>query len=305
MRLLRLLLATLVLAAPSHAQEVRVSPKLRDGDAFRLEVTRVRDHNQRAEQNGRSTTVVHVRVVSSTTDGVTLDWIPGDTTFENPAIAADPAFQAMARMGEGFNLRLTLNATGEMTGIANEAEVLAKLKVVIDAMMEELMADVPAKERPKFDAFLKPMLSAPVLLSVVSREAAIYFGLNGTELTVGRPVEVHLEQLAPFGGGTIPARLRIQAGSVTADAASLTTTTTYDAAALLRVTRALVEQAGTKASDEDLALLPRLEMHDSGTYSLDRQSGLMREVTVDRHVNVGPSRSRDGWTIRLVQAPTR
>jgi hypothetical protein len=305
MRLLRLLLATLVLSTPVRAQEVSVTPKLRDGDAFRLEVTRLRDHTQRPQHNGRSTTVVDVRVVTATKDGVTLDWIPGDTTFENPAIAADPLFQAMARTGKGFSLRLTLNALGEMTGIANEAEVQAKLKLMLDTMVGELMARVPAEERPKFEAFMKQTLSAPVLLGLVSREAGLYFGLNGAELTVGRPVEVDLEHPAPFGGGTIPSRLRVEAGPATADAVSLTTTTTYDGAALLKLTRTFMEQAGTKVSDEELAKVPPFEMHDSGTYSLDLRSGLMREVTVDRHVNIGPNRRHDGWTIRLVQAPAR
>jgi hypothetical protein len=305
MRLLRLLLATLVLSTPVRAQEVSVTPKLRDGDAFRLEVTRLRDHTQRPQHNGRSTTTVDVRVVAATKDGVTLDWIPGDTTFENPAIASDPAFQAIARTGKDFNLRLRLNEAGEMTGVANEVEVLAKLKVVVDAMLEELKARVPTEERSKFEAFMKQTLSAPVLLSMASREAEYYFGLNGAELTVGRPVEVDLQQPSPFGGGTLPTRLRILADSATADAVSVTTTMTYDGAALLRMTRALIEQAGTKVSDEELAKVPPFEMRDNGKYSLDLQSGLMREVTIDRHVNIGPNRRHDGWTIRLVQAPAR
>lgn len=306
MRILRLVFAVVVLtASAAAAQEIRVAPKLREGDTFRLEVTRLREQTQRPQTNGRGTTPIDVRVVSATPEGFVLDWAAGTPTFENPLVAADPLAKAITEAAAGLSLRLKLNADGEFAGLANESQVRTKLTTILDVMRDQLAARLPADQREQMQAMLRQVLAPDLALGTVSREVGLYFFLNGVELTVGKPVEVDIEQPAPFGGGVIPARLRIQADAVTEHVASLSTATTYQAAALLNMTRALAQQAGTTISDEELAKIPPLEMRDSGKYTFDRVTGLMREVTIDRHVNAGPNRRHDGWIIRLVTPPAR
>jgi hypothetical protein len=292
-------------AATAAAQEVTVAPKLRAGDRFRLEVTRTREHTARPQQNGHSTTVVDVRVIAATPEGMTLEWAPGATTFQNPAVAADPLLEAVASVSGNLRLHLKLTPEGELTGLANQADVEATIRTVVDLVLKDLLAKVSDEQRPQLQTMMGQLLSPAVLVGTITRDAQLYFFMNGVTFTVGEPIEADLEQPSPFGKGVIPTTLRMVAKSATNETAALTMTTTYDGASLLQIGRALAEQGGTKLTDEEFARVPPLQMSDDGTYALDRALGLMREVVVNRHVNAGPNRRHDGWTIRLLKAPAR
>src|SRR4029450_2753598 len=86
---------TLVTAAAS-AQEIAIAPQLRTGDEFRLEVNRTRKNSGRPQQDARGTPPLDGPVVSATATGITLEWVPGDTTFDNSAVARDPLMGAAA-----------------------------------------------------------------------------------------------------------------------------------------------------------------------------------------------------------------
>jgi hypothetical protein len=133
----------------------------------------------------------------------------------------------------------------------------------------------------------------------------MYFGMNGTALQVGEPVEVEFERPNPFGGDPLPATFRVEAESATPTNAVITTETIYDREALLALMRGRLEQqTGRPISAEDGVSLARVEIADDGRYLLDREVGLMREVVLSRRVSAGDSRL-DRWTIRLVDAPKR
>ena len=86
---------------------------------------------------------------------------------------------------------------------------------------------------------------------------------------------------------------------------SLTTETTYDGAALLRLTESLVKQAGKPIPSSELAKVPPIDMNDDGTFVFDRTVGLMREVTMIRRVVAGSNQRLDRWEIRLLDGPKR
>ena len=153
--------------------------------------------------------------------------------------------------------------------------------------------------------FASQILSPEVLIASAMREAALYFGLNGVSLAAGEEAETEIEQPSPFGGAAIPATFRVRMDSVTAESASLTTATTYDSGALVRLTASLAEQAGKPIPLDQLAKIPPIEMSEEGRYVFDRTVGLMREVIVTRRVGAGNSRGSDGWEIRLVDSPRR
>ena len=287
------------------AQDVTIGPSFREGDQFRLEMVRLRENSQQPQQNGRSRTLVNVAVVSVTADGVLLDWAPGDTTFDNPQVAQNPLLAAAVQAASGLRFRLALNPDGELTGMANQAEVAPKLRAIVDGMLQGLAASLPAEQRQGLITFTSQILSPEVLIASAMREASIYFGLNGMSLTAGEEVEIDIEQPSPFAGAAIPATFRVRMDSVTADSASLTTATTYDSAALWRLTEALVKQAGKPIPPDELAKVPPMDMRDEGTYVFDRTLGLMREVIVSRHNAVGGVRRLDGWEIRLLEGPRR
>jgi hypothetical protein len=290
-------------AGPAVAQDVTLTPKLRAGDAFQLEVVRTRENSERPQQNTRSRSLVDVRVISAGPEGFAIDWVPGGTVLDNPKAAQDPLVTAALQALRGITFRLSLNADGELTGLANQADVVPKLKAMGDGIVQELAARLPEAQRKQLLDFMGQLLSPELLIASATRDAGTYFGLNGVALLVGEAVEVELEQPNPFGGSSIPAKFKVSIESATAGSASLKTTTTYDPAALVRLTEAVARQAGAPVPPEELAKLPPIEMADEGTYLFDREVGLMKEVIVSRRVAAGTARRLDGWQIRLLKGP--
>jgi hypothetical protein len=300
------LFAALLLGAwPASGQDVRVSPILQTGDQFRLELIRIRENTQRPQDNGKSRTVVDVRVVSADTDGFVLEWVPGETTFNNPLVAKDPLVAAASQAALGIRFVLRLNSDGELTGLVNQAEIAPKLKNMMDTIVRDLASRLPANERKNFQNMVGQLMSPTTLISSATNEAQIYFGLNGMELGDGENLAVELEHPSPLGSGVIPATFRIRVDSTTSDSAVLKTTTTYDAAALVRMTQALAQQAGRGIPAEELAKIPPMQMSDDGSYVFNKSLGLMREVIVNRLIAAGGMQRLDGWEISLLNSPTR
>jgi hypothetical protein len=298
-----LVMALAIDAGPAVAQNVTIVPKLRAGEGFQLEVIRTRENSSRSQQNSRARTLVDVRVVTAGSDGFLIEWAPGDTRLDNPQAAPDPIVGVASQALRGITFRLNLNVDGELTGMANQAEVAPKLKAVVDGIVRELSARVPDAQRKQFLDFMGQVLSADVLIASATRDAGTYFGLNGVSLASSEAVEIDIEQPNPLGGAALPARFSVRMESVTGDTASLKTVTTYDAASLVRLTESLAKQAGAPIAPDELAKLPPIEMADDGTYLFDRHIGLMREVVVSRRVKAGPNRRLDAWQIRLLSGP--
>jgi hypothetical protein len=307
MRVCRALLAIAVVAmsTTSFAQEIALSPALRAGDAFRLESTRTRQNSARPQLDATSRTNIDVRVVTATPDGFVVEWGAAGTTFDNQQLAQDPLLIASSKALEGLRLRLQLNAEGELTGILNQDEVSSRLQAAVDVIVRGLMQTIPPEQQKGVQGLIAQALSPPALIGSATREAEIYFGLSGVGLSPGEAVETRIEQPSPLGG-TLPAMFRVQLESATATSAVVTTTVTYDGAALVKMTRELVEQqSGKPIPAEELAKIPPFQMNDDAKYVFDRQLGLMREVVVNRRFSAGPQARLDRWEIRLVAPPRR
>ena len=287
------------------AQDVTIAPKLAIGDEFRLALVRTRDNSAQPQQNSTSRTVISVRVISAGADGYILDWVPGETVVDNQQLAQNPVVMAAVEAVRGLRFRLTLNADGELTGLANQDEILPKLKSMMDTIVQQILAGIPDDERTAMVSFMNQVLSPEVLVSSATREAGIYFGLNGVSLASGEVAEIELQQPSPLGGGVIPGIFRVRIDSITTNSVSLTTETTYDSTALLRLTESLVKQAGTPIPPSELAKVPPIDMNDDGTFVFDRTVGLMREVTMIRRVVAGTNQRLDRWEMRLLDGPKR
>jgi hypothetical protein len=297
-----LLVGLLATASPASAQDISIVPTLRAGDSFQLEVIRIRENSAQPQQDGKSTTRVNVLVLSTSAEGAVIEWVPGATVFDNPQVAANPAVGFAAQALRDIRFQLNLNAEGELKGVANQAEVAPKMKTAVDVVVRDLAARIPEEQRKGFLDLIGQVLSVDVLIASATRDAATYLGLNGAALAVGEAVEVDIEQPSPLGGGPIPAKFRVRMESATADVASLKTTTTYDPAALMRLTRSLAKQAGSPIPPEQFINLPPMQMSDEGSFVFDRKRGLMREVKVNRRIVVGPNRRLDAWEIRLIDS---
>jgi hypothetical protein len=298
-------LTFLALAATASAQDIRITPKLRAGDAFRLEITRTRENSPASPQGGKSSTTIDVRVLTVTPEGSTLEWESGATAANIPA-AQEPLMLAASDAMSGMKPVIRLTPDGEVDGLVNEAEVLAKVQAAVDIIRRGLLEKMPpAANRQGFEAMLAQVLSPATLIGTVMRDARTYFGLNGVELAVGETPTADIEQPNPIGGEALPAKFSVHIESATADTAVLVTTTTYDGGALMRVTRQLLEKAGAPVSPEELAKYPAMQMGDEGRFVFDRAAGLMREVIVNRRLSVAGQGRLDRTEIRLVAPPKR
>jgi hypothetical protein len=287
------------------AQEVKIAPLLKSGDEFRLEITRVREDAERPQQNSKGTTLVDVRVVSATSEGLTLDWVPGDTQIAGSQIAANPLLRAASDALRGLRLRLALGAEGSYSGLSNETEVLAQLQEALTPMLRGLLDNIPSAERETLEKVLRQTLSPAVMVASVTRDAQTYFSLNGVSIAVGEAIEAEVRQPNPLGGSPLPATVRISLESATADSCVVTMATTYDPAALLGMTRGFAEQLGKPIPEQELQKIPAIQLRDDSRFVLDRKVGLMREVIVNRRVIAGSATRLDRWEMRLVRAPRR
>jgi len=286
-------------------QDIEIRPKLVQGDKFRLEVTRVRRDSSRPQMNASGRTVVDAQVVSAGTNGFVLDWIPGETIFDNPQAMQDPTLAAAVQAGKGMRFRIALGPDGEFDRLLNEAEVRPKLQAMVGTIVSDLANQLPASQRRNFQDMMGQLLSPEALISSATQDAQIYWGLYGAALAAGESISAKLEQPSPMGGGTIPATFRVNMDSATGSTATITTTTTYDKDVLLKMTLDLAERAGASLRPEEVGKMPSMQMADDGKYEFDRAYGLMRKVTINRRITAGNQDRLDSWVITLVETPKR
>jgi hypothetical protein len=287
------------------AQDIEIRPKLVAGDRFRLEVARVRRDSARPQANQSGRTIVDVQVVSAAATGYVLDWIPGDTAFDNGTGMQDPTLIAAAQAAKGIRYRIALGSDGEFERLLNEAEVRPKLQAVVDTITSDLANRLPDNQRKTFREMMGQIMTPAALISSATQDAQIYWGLYGAALAAGEAVAVEIQQPNPITGSVIPATFSVRMDSATATSATLTTTTTYDKNALLKMTVELAQRAGAQVRPEDAAKLPPMVMADDGKFEFDRVSGLMRKVTINRRITMGPQDRIDGWVITLLELPKR
>jgi hypothetical protein len=286
-------------------QDIDIRPKLVQGDKFRLEVTRTRRDSSRPQMNASGRTIVDAQVVSAGADGFVLDWVPGDTTFDNPQILQDPTMAAAVRAGKGMRYRIALGPDGDFDRLLNEAEVRPKIQTMVGTIISELANQLPAAQRKNFQDMIGQLLSPEALMASATQDAQIYWGLYGAALAAGESISANIEQPSPMGGGPIPATFRVSMDSATGSAATITTTTTYDKDVLLKMTLDLAQRAGANLPPEEVAKMPSMQMADDGKYEFDRANGLMRKIAVNRRITAGVQDRLDAWVITLVEAPKR
>lgn len=293
------------LGAPALAEQVAVTPRLKTGDTFSIEITRVIESTSQPQQNSRNVSSAQIRIVSTGPEGTVLEWAPdADQNLEAHA-AIDPVVRAASDATRDLRLRLRLDADGAYAGLANEEEVTAKLKIGLDLVVKDLLAKAPEEQRAKLETALGQVFTPTVMIAVFTRDVQTYFSMNGASLAPGESMTVDLEQPNPFGGNPLPAKLLITMESAVPETAILATTTTYDGNALLRMTRDVLAKSGERLSDAEFEKIPPMQMADDGRFVFDRTFGLMRELTVNRRIVMGKEQRLEGLQIRLVRGPQR
>jgi hypothetical protein len=293
-----------VLAPAVSAQTVDIVPSLRAGDELRLQIVHSREDSTRPERNATVTTQIQVRVVSVTAEGTTLEWQPGTASIDTSAPITDPLVVATNEAVGNVVLRISLSPDGEVTGLVNQRDVLAKLQPAIDVVVRGLLERVAPEQRAAVQSAMARVLSPQFLTASVMRDVETYFALGGASLDVGEAVEVEVEQPSPLGGDPLPSVLWVKADSATADGLVVLTRTRYDKEALVSLTKTLISQAGAPPLSNQ-ELVPAMEVVDEARFVIDRRLGIAREIQASRGATVGPQRRLERWTFRLVEPPRR
>jgi hypothetical protein len=303
MRIL-LVVSFLALTATASAQGILITPKMRAGDTFKLEISRARENTPASPQDGKGSTTIDVTVLTATPEGFTIQWESGLTTGSVAGLP-EALMLTTSNAMRGMKPVIRLTPDGEVAGLVNETEVLTKMQAAVDIIRRDLVEKMPLANRQELEAILVPILSPPILIASAVRDAATYFGLNGAELAVGESLTADLMQQNPLGGESLPTKFTVRVESATADTALLATTTVYDGDALMRTTRQLLEKAGNPVSPEELAKFPAMQLADQGRFVFDRGVGLMREAVIIRRFSVAGQSRLDRTEIRLAVPPKR
>ena len=274
------------------------------GDSFELELVRVREDSRRPQANGKSRTVVRVRVLEAGPKGFVLEWQQGATAFDNPEIVKNPIAAAAANAVKDMSIEAILGSDGEYVGLRNQAEVAGKLQSMLDGMLSSIGKQLQdPSQRQTVETLARRLMSPEFLLSAAASDVQTYFGLHGAVLVKGKSVETPIQQPSPLGSGTVPATFRVTLESLDAHQANLSSDTAYDPRALAALTKQLAAQAAPGATSTPLSTV---EMTDSGRYIYNRAFGLMNEVAITRRIVAGEGATRvDGREIRLLTRPNR
>jgi len=274
------------------------------GDSFELELVRVREDSRRPQANGKSRTVVRVRVLEAGPKGFVLEWQQGATAFDNPEIVKNPIAAAAANAVKDMSIEAILGSDGEYVGLRNQAEVAGKLQSMLDGMLSSIGKQLQdPSQRQTVETLARRLMSPEFLLSAAASDVQTYFGLHGAVLVKGKSVETPIQQPSPLGSGTVPATFRVTLESLDAHQANLSSDTAYDSRALAALTKQLAAQAAPGATS---TLPSTVEMTDSGRYIYNRAFGLMNELAITRRIVAGEGATRvDGREIRLLTRPNR
>ncbi len=303
LRTVLLLLTTLVVSA----QEITILPNLRAGDQFRLEIVRVRETSTRPDSNARGVTPVDVTIVEASSDGYLLEWVPGESEVDNPAVRDNPILQAAQKALAGLRLAVILGPDGGYLGIQNETEVTQKLETMLEMILTGLESQIPDAEQLKMvQAAVRQVMSPSALLSSATQEITLYFDLNGIQIAPGETIEAQIYKPMPVVGGSLPATYRLTLDSVNETTAYLSSNMTFAEVDPLALAQQIAQATSVPIPEGEMEELPPWEMADEGTNSFDLALGLMREMRVTRRMAAGDlAHNLDEWEIRLVEEPNR
>ena len=284
------------------AQTLTVQPAFTAGETLQLELKKTRE-DSRAPRSYVAVTPVAARVLSTDASGTVVDWVPGKTEVSDPALLENPMLKAAMDVLEGLHLEILLDPNGAFHHLRNEADVVKNLTEATAVMGRELAKTIPNDARRKqFTEMFETVASPEVLIASASREAALYFGVNGAVLEEAKPVKETVEMINPLGGGVIKGEMEMRVASRNAllGQASVEVTHSYDPALMTQMLKELAKHAGAQVPAD--ANVPQIRFTDKATYLIDTRSGHVRSVSHVRTIEGGPGMKRvDTTSVRLVR----
>jgi hypothetical protein len=292
--------ACILCAVLVAAEDPTFRPLWKAGDEFTVEVVRKREDSRRPQANGFTTTIVSLRVLEAGKQGSVVDWTPGAVTFSNPEAARNPLVVRSMEALKGLHLELVLNEDGNYAGLRNESAVAAQLQKAMEAMLQE------SGNNQQLESIVRQLLNPKLLITSAAREAQMYFVFGGIVLKPGFEVELPMEQESPLGGAKLKSTVRFGLTKLSPSEAQAVMVTKHDAATLKAMTESLIQRAGTKPPEGEVAALPPIQLTDDSVGTLDLALGVASNLVTTRRVSLGDQLGRlDEWKFRLLKRPSR
>ena len=291
-----------VLIQVAVAQPVTIAPKFRAGQVLLLELKNTREDNRAGRPTGTSKTPITLKILKADANGFVVDWIPGETRFEDPAQASNPIFQFASKALKDLHMEAILNSSGAFQRLRNQADVEAKMQLAVDGLMGKFAESIPEPRRQQTIDAMGRMITPRALIAAVSKEVQLYFGLYGVEIEKGKPFEGSLEVPNPLGEGNLRSQIRIDLKEIdpSTEEVQLSLEQRYDPNALLSSLPAALGTAGPR-----LASAERLRsgsLFDTGQFTFDTRSGCMRRIQHERTATMGQVRRLDRTEITLLRS---
>jgi len=287
----------LVLIQVAVAEPVPIAPKFRAGQVLLLDMKNTREDNRAGRPTGTSKIPITLKILKADANGFVVDWISGETRFEDPAQASNPIFQFASKTLKDLHMEAILNSRGAFQRLRNQADVEAKMQLAVDGA-----ESIPEPRRPQTIDAMGRMITPKALIAAVSKEVQLYFGLYGVEIEKGKPFEGSLEVPNPLGEGNLPSQIRIDLKEIdpSTEEVQLPLEQRYDPNALLSSLPAALGTAGPR-----LASAERLRsgsLFDTGQFTFDTRSGCMRRIQHERTATIRQVRRIDRTEITLLRS---
>lgn len=283
-------------------QPVAITPKFTAGQVLLLELKKTREDNRAGRPVGVSTTPVTLRVLKAGANGFVVDWVPSDTQFDDPAQASNPVIQMASKVLKGFHMEAILNSSGAFQRLQNQSSVEAKMQLVVDRLMKQLVASIPEESRSRTLEAMGRLVTPRTLIAAATKEIQLYFALYGMEIEEGKPVEETLDVPNPIGDGTLPTQIRVQLNEIDSSTGEVqfALEQRYDEKVLLSLLPQALGIADSRLSRSGRSNLG--SMVDTGHFTYHSISGCMRRIRHERSIALDRVRRLDRTEISLLKS---
>lgn len=227
-------------------------------------------------------TPIHIKVLESKGTETIVSWTFGRTRVNGKGMDEEMAarINPLLSLNEGKRLELVFDDELTLRSIRNVEEVMEMTQKSLDALVKTLPKHVSSEIVPQ----VREMFSNPeTVVSLLIQDPGRYFLVYGWELAPGVPRREEMQLPNPFGGEPLPANMTLTLEPYQPQESQLVVKfkQELDKEAVSSFTKSMMKKAVELRKDEELEL-PKLEIADTATYTINRTTGWVERASVVR-----------------------
>lgn len=203
------LLALLLL--PQNPQPIKTVPNFESGETFHVEIRKAREDSSNPS-TGFSITAADVVVREADPDGFMLEWVYGETRFQNEREPSNPSIK-MDTDFRSLRLSIVLKRDGGFY-LWNADDIFEGIRAATDAMIERALLSFPEGQRKQIGERVHLIVTPESQQAYVMRDVRLFLGSYGLELQPGTILERTVPGLNPVGSGTVDSLVHTELKSI-------------------------------------------------------------------------------------------